>query len=165
MGHDDARAGAKAAPHINVTPLIDVLLVLLIIFMVLAPLRPTRFKALVPQPPPLSQHIDPNPLTLVVTIDQQSRLKLNDSNYLGTVGEPAPLVAELVSVLHKREAAGTPRQNVVSLAALPPSERIEKTVFIKAPRSVRYGEVARVIDQIKGAGANPVGLQIDDLER
>ena len=46
---------------------------------------------------------------------------------------------------------------------LPPDERIERTVFVRAPRSVRYGEVARVIDAIKGAGAQPVGLQTDEL--
>jgi hypothetical protein len=38
-----------------------------------------------------------------------------------------------------------------------PDERIERTVFIRAPRSTRYGEVAKVIDAIKGAGAQPVG--------
>jgi biopolymer transport protein ExbD len=46
---------------------------------------------------------------------------------------------------------------------LPESQRIEKTVFIKAPRSVKYGDVVKVIDAIKGAGASPVGLQVDDL--
>ena len=46
---------------------------------------------------------------------------------------------------------------------LPDSVRIEKTVFIKAPRSIPYADVVRVLDGIKGAGANPVGLQIDDL--
>jgi biopolymer transport protein ExbD len=46
---------------------------------------------------------------------------------------------------------------------LPESQRIEKTVFVKAPRSVKYGDVVKVIDAIKGAGANPVGLQVDDL--
>ena len=38
-----------------------------------------------------------------------------------------------------------------------------KTVFIKAARSISYGEVAKVIDSIKGAGASPIGLQLDDL--
>ena len=42
-------------------------------------------------------------------------------------------------------------------------ERIEKTVFVKAPRAAKYGDVVKVIDAIKGAGANPVGLQVDDL--
>jgi biopolymer transport protein ExbD len=46
---------------------------------------------------------------------------------------------------------------------LPEDYRIEKTVFIKAPRSIAYGEVARMIDLLKGAGAEPVGLQLDGL--
>src|ERR671920_133801 len=56
------------APSVNVTPLIDILLVLLIIFMVLTPLRPARFKALVPEEPAprQQQHLTPDPLTLVV---------------------------------------------------------------------------------------------------
>jgi len=40
---------------------------------------------------------------------------------------------------------------------------IEKTVFVKAPRALKYGDVVKVIDAIKGAGASPVGLQVDDL--
>lgn len=43
------------------------------------------------------------------------------------------------------------------------SERIEKTVFIKAPRSILYGDVIKVIDIVSGAGASPVGLQLDNL--
>ena len=46
---------------------------------------------------------------------------------------------------------------------IPEDQRIEKTVFVKAPRSLHYGDVVKVIDAIKGAGANPVGLQVDDL--
>ena len=42
-------------------------------------------------------------------------------------------------------------------------DRIEKTVFVKAPRAMKYGDVVKVIDAIKGAGASPVGLQVDDL--
>jgi biopolymer transport protein ExbD len=45
----------------------------------------------------------------------------------------------------------------------PPDERIERTVYVRAPRSTRYGEVAKVIDAVKGAGAQPVGLQTDAL--
>jgi biopolymer transport protein ExbD len=165
MRQETAAAFRKAAPHINVTPLIDVLLVLLIIFMVIAPLKAARFKALVPQEPAPNRDAKANGLTIVVSIDRQSRLKLNGGDYLGTVADPSPLVGELFNALRRREEARTPRQNVADLASLPPSERIEKTVFVKAPRSVRYGEVARVIDEIKGAGANPIGLQIDDLER
>jgi len=46
---------------------------------------------------------------------------------------------------------------------LPEDQRIEKTVFVKAPRALHYGDVVKVIDAIKGAGADPVGLQVDDL--
>jgi biopolymer transport protein ExbD len=45
------------------------------------------------------------------------------------------------------------------------TNEVEKTVFIKSPRSVKYGEVAKVVDAVKFAGAQPVGLQVDDLEQ
>jgi biopolymer transport protein ExbD len=47
---------------------------------------------------------------------------------------------------------------------VPEQYRIEKTVFVKAPRSIAYGAVAKVIDGVKGSGADPVGLQLDDLK-
>lgn len=159
-----ANTFVRAAPHINVTPLIDVLLVLLIIFMVIAPLKAARFKVLVPEKPALDERVEPDPLTLVVTIDRELKLRLNNGEWQGTTAEPSKLVAALFKALRGREEAGTLRRGALDLASLPPSERIEKTVFIKAPRTVRYGEVVCVIDQIKGAGANPVGLQIDDLD-
>ena len=46
---------------------------------------------------------------------------------------------------------------------VPEHERIEKTVFIKAPRSIKYGEVIRVMDGLKATGADPIGLQLDGL--
>lgn len=47
---------------------------------------------------------------------------------------------------------------------LPEEARIQKTVFIKAPKSIPYGEVIKVIDGIKGSGAEPIGLQVDRLD-
>jgi biopolymer transport protein ExbD len=44
------------------------------------------------------------------------------------------------------------------------SPQIQKTVFIKAPKSLSYGSVAKVVDAVKMAGAAPISLQIDDLE-
>jgi biopolymer transport protein ExbD len=165
MKTDSAHTSSRATPSINVTPLIDVLLVLLIIFMVIAPLKAARFKALVPEKPaPERLHVDPNPIALVVTVERDLRLRLNGGAYLGTTADAGRLAEELFRVIRAREEAGTPRQVMIAPDSFPPSERIEKTVFIKAPRGVRYGEVARVIDQVKGAGANPLGLQIDDLE-
>lgn len=163
MSSTSAQARSRPTPTINVTPLIDVLLVLLIIFMVISPLRPTRFKALIPQPPVEQENVFPDPLTLVVTIDNESRLSLNHQSGMGSVNDMGKLSAELSRIFQRRKETGAYRQTFAGGANSTEEERIEKSVFIKAPRSLAYGEVAKVIDGIKGAGANPVGLQIDDL--
>lgn len=150
-------------PYINVTPLIDVLLVVLIIFMIAAPLKPSTFKAQLPAEPDRDPHIQPNDRTLVVTIESDRSLKLNSLSDLGTVDEPFKLSTRLVALFAERTANHAYRAEMLSRIDLPESERIEKTVFIKAPRALPYGEVAKVIDALKGAGANPVGLQLDDL--
>ena len=150
------------SPHINVTPLIDVLLVLLIIFMVITPLKPSRFKALMPQPP-LDIPVNPNPLTLVVMIDKNLRLQLNKTGDVGGINDMGKLSAELTRIFKERTDNHTYKYEAVNQPALTEHSRVERTVFIKAPRSIGYGEVTKVIDIIKGAGADPVGLQIDDL--
>jgi len=155
---------AGAAPIINVTPLIDVLLVLLIIFMVAAPLKPHRFMTKVPSPPPTNVNVDPNILTLVVTIEPDRTLKLNHLSDMGTVDDLSPLSAKLRATFEERLKNRTYRSDMVTRLDVPESERIEKTVFIKAPRSIPYGEVARVLDGLKGTGAEPIGLQLDDLK-
>ncbi len=156
--------GNTAQPNINVTPLIDVLLVLLIIFMVASPLKPSRFKALIPQPPDETALIDPNPITLVVTIGQDAQLKLNNEANLGSINDMGKLSDRLAQVFQARRDAGVYRFGINMTTSLM-EDRIEKTVFIKAPRSLRYGEIAKVIDVVKVAGASPIGLQIDDLAR
>lgn len=156
----------NTAPIINVTPLIDVLLVLLIIFMVITPLEPSRFKAQIPQPPPPTQvpPLEPDPLTLVVTIDKDLRLKLNQTDEMGSVNNTGKLSAELARVIQERREKHTYRYEMRDRVDLPEEMRIQKTVYIKAPRSVGYGDVAKVIDGVKGAGADPLGLQIDNLD-
>jgi biopolymer transport protein ExbD len=162
MSKPDLGREQKSVPYINVTPLIDVLLVLLIIFMVVTPLKPSRFKAMIPDPP--TNDGEPNPLTLVVTIDNDLRLRLNGlSDDMGSVNDTSKLSEALSALFQRRKEARTYRNDVVNLMDLPEDERTVKTVFIKAPRSISYGAVARVIDGVKGAGAQPIGLQIDDL--
>lgn len=148
---------SDATPNINVTPLIDVLLVLLIIFMVISPMKPSRFEAKVPaEPKPEDQQSQPrpNPLTLVVTIDKSNLgIKLNSED-MGNVTDTTALTTKLTEVFKQRESEGTFREG---------TNEVEKTIFIKAPRSIKYGDVVKVIDSVKTAGAQPIGLQIDDL--
>jgi biopolymer transport protein ExbD len=151
-------------PFINVTPLIDVLLVLLIIFMVAVPLNPSRFMAKLPSPPDNTQDLAPNPDTLVVTIEPDRSLKLNQDKDMGTVDDLSKLTRRLVSVFDERTRNRAYRADMRNRFDLPENVRIEKTVFIKAPRSLSYGEVARVMDGLKGTGASPIGLQLDDLK-
>lgn len=157
--------GNRAVPYINVTPLIDVLLVLLIIFMVVTPLRPSRFQADIPSqrdPNEDVSQLKPNPLTLVVTIDTGLQLKLNQES-MGSVNDTTALSQKLIQVFQLRKEQRAYKPGMESQTSLPEDQRIEKTVFVKAPRSLKYGEVVKVIDAIKGAGATPVGLQVDDL--
>jgi biopolymer transport protein ExbD len=151
--------GSGATPNINVTPLIDVLLVLLIIFMVITPSKPSRFEAKVPAEPKEDNKnviLKPNPNTLIVFVNKEGgKLRLNQDD-IGDISDTAPLTAKLEEVFKDREGRGVLREG---------TNEVEKTVFIKAPRSVKYGDVVKAIDAVKLAGASPIGLQIDDLEQ
>jgi len=164
-GGDTSRKGTTAQPYINVTPLIDVLLVLLIIFMVVTPLKPSRFQADIPtqrDPNEDLSKLKPNPLTLVVSISPDLSIKLNQDS-LGSVNDPTQLAQKLALTFQQRKEQRAYKIGMENRTDLKEDERIEKTVFVKAPRALRYGDVVKVIDAIKGAGANPVGLQVDDL--
>ena len=141
-------------PKINVTPLIDVLLVLLIIFMVIAPLKPSSFQAKIPSEPRPPYPEKPNPNSLVVSIDKDLSLSLNQSTNLGTADEPEELTRRLVTVFNERSIDNDidEKGNVV------------KVVFVKAPRNIAYGNVVKVIDAVKLAGADPLALQIYRLD-
>jgi len=148
--------GEGAVPHINVTPLIDVLLVLLIIFMVITPLKPSRFQAKVPaEPKNEQQNVKPNPLTLVVGINRDTKAVTLNNEPFGDVADPEKLTNKLREIFKDREANGAFREG---------TNEVEKTLFVKAPKLVKYGDVVKVIDAAKIAGAEPIGLQIDDLD-
>jgi len=133
----------EAVPYINMTPMIDILLVLLIIFMVISPKKPHRFESRIPERPPENMpEQQPDPLALLVTIPMDGETyKLNTEELSGlkSLGE------RLFKALDGR-----------------PADR--KAVFIKAPRAQNYGQVVKVIDVVKQVGGEPIGLQIEGLD-
>jgi biopolymer transport protein ExbD len=131
----------RLTPYINVTPLIDILLVLLIIFMVISPMEPARFEARIPHKLPTDDTKFVTLDSLVVSIDRDGGYRLNQ--------QPAKTIDDLAGILH------------LVLDRRPLELR---TVFVKAPRALHYGEVVRVVDAVKAAGSATIGLQIEGLD-
>ena len=105
--------------------------------------------------------LKPNPLTLRVSIASDLKLKLNQDD-IGTVNDTQPLSEWLLKIFKTRReqyAFNPERANNPNLTF---EQRLEKIVFIKGDKSLRYGDVIRVIDAVHGARANPIVLQIDD---
>lgn len=135
-----------APPNINVTPLIDVLLVLIIIFMVIQPRREAKFETNIPEKPEDTKTDLPPPTDiLVVTI--------------GLSGTGLTQTVKLNQTEMTLQDLGTTLKDV--LARRPAEAR---TVFVKGPKDKQYGDVVSVVDTIKGAGATKIGLQVDYLE-
>ncbi len=128
----------QTKPNINVTPLIDVLLVLLIIFMAISPVKPHKYETKVPEK--IEQPQTESDLILVVSVSHERGYRLNQTK--------ADTLAELNSLLHK---------------ALDGRPDDRKTVFIKGAPTLRYSEVSAVIDSVKESGAGPIGLQLEGL--
>ena len=108
----------------------------------------------VPRLPAEEQFPKPNPNFLLVTLRDDSKILLNREEY-GTFDKTAPLEEKLREIFKYREAMGILR---------PGTNEVEKTVFVAAPDSVKFGDVIKLIEKIADAGAAPIGLQMDAIE-
>ncbi len=115
----------------------------------------------------MSQNAKQSPRTLIVAIDKDLKVTLTRGQSQiaeASVNEPGEVASTLTQEFKSRKEQQLWSDAGLTRPDLPADERIERTVFVKAPQSFKYGEVVKVIDAIKGAGASPVGLQTEALE-
>jgi len=136
--------GGGSMADINVTPMIDILLVLLIIFMVIVPVTPKGLQALVPQPPKTKQP------------DQQT----NDRT----------IVVQVIFNGTGRPAAYKINQDDVDHADLLPklteiyANRAERVMFVRGDDDVNFGQIADVIDIARSANVDHIGLMTPKIQ-
>lgn len=130
MGMGGQNDNRRAMADINVTPLVDVMLVLLVIFMVTAPMMQQGVQVNLPKAD--TKAMTPLEETVVVTVEKNGKIYINKDET-----PPAELRNKLATMFATRE---------------------KKEVFLKADAGVPYGEVVRAMADIKGAGIERLGM-------
>jgi biopolymer transport protein TolR len=124
---------------INMTPMIDVLLVLIIIFMVITPLVPKGLDTLVPQPNPNADKQPPSQSrTIVIQVEQGGVIRINQE--VVTEKDLGPRLTDIFKT------------------------RAERVAFVRGADNLEFKEVAKVIDIAKEAGVDKVGLMTAKME-
>jgi len=123
--------------QINVTPLVDVMLVLLVIFMVTAPMMQQGVQVNLPKTQ--AKSLPSQEETVIVSIDKGNRIFIDKDEI--TLGD---LQSRLSGIF---------------------ANRAKKEVFLKADRDVPYGDVVKIMAEIKGAGIERLGMVTEPAQR
>jgi hypothetical protein len=100
--------------------------------------------------------------TLTVTITADRMITLNTESF-GTLNDTGPLASKLSALFQQRIAQRAYLSGFESRSDLPIMERIPRTVLVRPSRSLRHADVLRLIELLKEAHADPIGLQINNL--